>query len=84
LRRPKDQLDKRFHMAVLRASGNDLLVPLGVLIESALNHLFVHVTREDSSLLRAQKLHEKYRKVHSAAEAECRAQCGPQAFGEYR
>ena len=33
-------------MAILRASGNDLLVPLGVLIESALNNLFVFVTRE--------------------------------------
>lgn len=54
----RTEADTRFHMAILRASGNDLLVPLGVLIESALNNLFVHVTREDSSLLRAQKLHE--------------------------
>ncbi len=54
----RTEADTRFHVAILRASGNDLLVPLGVLIESALNHLFVHVTREDSSLLRAQKLHE--------------------------
>ena len=48
-RRPRSErtrADTRFHLAILRASGNDLLVPLGVLIESALDHLFVFVTRE--------------------------------------
>ena len=50
--------DTRFHLAILRAAGNDLLVPLGVLIESALNHLFLSVTREGEELERAQKLHE--------------------------
>ena len=54
----RTEADTRFHVAILRASGNELLVPLGVLIELALNHLFVHVTREDSSLQYAQKLHE--------------------------
>jgi DNA-binding FadR family transcriptional regulator len=58
----RTQADTRFHVAILRASGNDLLVPLGVLIESALNQLFIHVTREGSSLLYAQKLHEKIEK----------------------
>ncbi len=53
------QSDARFHIAILRASGNDLLVPLGVLIESALNHLLAHVVREGSSLRHAQKLHER-------------------------
>src|SRR3954462_7607625 len=33
--------DTRFHLAILRASGNELLVPLGVLIESALRELFL-------------------------------------------
>lgn len=33
-------------------------MPLGVLIESALNHLFVFVTREADSLHHAQKLHD--------------------------
>lgn len=50
--------DTRFHLAILRASGNDLLVPLGVLIESALNNLFVFVTRELNDVRHAQKLHE--------------------------
>jgi DNA-binding FadR family transcriptional regulator len=58
----RTQADTRFHVAILRASGNDLLLPLGVLIESALNQLFIHVTREGSSLLLAQKLHEKIEK----------------------
>jgi DNA-binding FadR family transcriptional regulator len=58
----RTQADTRFHVAILRASGNDLLVPLGVLIESALNHLFIHVTREGNSLLQAQKLHENIEK----------------------
>jgi len=50
--------DTRFHLAILRASGNELLVPLGVLIESALSNLFVYVTREVNDLRHAQKLHE--------------------------
>jgi len=50
--------DTRFHMAVLNAAGNELLVPLGVLIDSALHHLFVFVTREMNDLRYAQELHE--------------------------
>ena len=59
----RTRADTRFHLAVLHASGNDLLVPLGVLIESALNNLFVHVTREANSLRHAQKLHENIEKA---------------------
>lgn len=51
--------DTRFHLAILRAAGNDLLVPLGVLIESALNHLFVYATRAGDDLEQAQQLHEQ-------------------------
>lgn len=54
----RTRADTRFHLAVLRASGNELLVPLGVLIESALDHLFVYTTRELDDLDLAQKLHE--------------------------
>lgn len=50
--------DTRFHMAILSASGNELLVPLGVLIESALEQLFVYVTREQQDLEHAMKLHQ--------------------------
>ena len=44
------------------ASGNDLLVPLGVLIESALDHLFVFTTRAGRRPRHAQKLHEAIEK----------------------
>jgi DNA-binding FadR family transcriptional regulator len=49
--------DTRFHLAILKATHNELLVPLGTLIESALNSLFVYVTREANSLRYAQELH---------------------------
>ncbi|TKB32421.1 MAG: FadR family transcriptional regulator, partial [Mesorhizobium sp.] len=58
----RTRADTRFHLAILRASGNDLLVPLGVLIESALDHLFVFVTRETSDQQHAQRLHEAIEK----------------------
>lgn len=54
----RTRADTRFHLAILRASGNDLLVPLGVLIESAFDHLFTYTTRELDDLQHAQKLHE--------------------------
>lgn len=59
----RTQADTRFHLAILRASGNELLVPLGALIESALAHLFVFVTREADDLRHAQGLHEAIEKA---------------------
>jgi DNA-binding FadR family transcriptional regulator len=59
----RTEADTRFHLAILRASGNELLVPLGVLIESALQQLFVFVTREVNDLGYAQSLHEKIEKA---------------------
>ncbi len=50
--------DSRFHLAILRAAGNDLLVPLGALINAALDQLFLHVTRQVNNLRYAQELHE--------------------------
>lgn len=54
----RTRADRRFHVAILRAAGNDLLMPLGVLIGSALENLFAHVTREHNDLRLAQALHE--------------------------
>ena len=54
--------DTRFHLAILRAAGNELLVPLGVLVESALDQLFIFVTREVNDLQYAQTLHENIEK----------------------
>ena len=50
--------DTRFHIAILRASGNELLVPLGVLIESALNNLFIVVTRQHENPKEVMRLHQ--------------------------
>ncbi|GHC54150.1 FadR/GntR family transcriptional regulator [Neogemmobacter tilapiae] len=58
----RSKADMRFHVAILRAAGNDLLLPLGVLISSALENLFVHVTREANDLRHAQDMHEDIEK----------------------
>ena len=54
--------DTRFHLDILRAAGNELLLPLGALIDSALEGLFVFVTREIDDLRHAQDLHENIEK----------------------
>lgn len=54
--------DTRFHLAILRAAGNELLLPLGALIDSALEGLFVFVTREINDIRHAQDLHEDIEK----------------------
>lgn len=58
----RTEADTRFHLAILHASGNELLVPLGVLIESAFDQLFIFVTREQNDLAYAQTLHENIEK----------------------
>lgn len=50
--------DTRFHMGILRAARNELLLPLSTVINSALDHLFQFVTREVNDLRHAQGLHE--------------------------
>lgn len=54
--------DSRFHLAILNAAGNELLMPLGTLINSALDTLFQYVTREMNNLRYAQELHENVEK----------------------
>ena len=54
----RTRADTRFHLAILQASGNELLVPLGALIESAFVQLFDYTTREGPDLHHAQRLHE--------------------------
>lgn len=53
----RTQADVRFHLAILKATNNELLVPLGVTIASALNNLFVFITRSAQDLHYAQDLH---------------------------
>jgi DNA-binding FadR family transcriptional regulator len=54
----RSSADVRFHLGILEASGNDLLLPIGVLVESALRNLFILITREADDLRYAQELHE--------------------------
>jgi DNA-binding FadR family transcriptional regulator len=50
--------DRRFHQAILNATQNELLMPLGAMIDSSLDYLFTFVTREMNDLRYAQDLHE--------------------------
>jgi DNA-binding FadR family transcriptional regulator len=53
----------RFHVEILKASGNELLLPLGVMIDSALKNLFVLITVEAGDLHHAQDLHNSIEKA---------------------
>jgi DNA-binding FadR family transcriptional regulator len=50
--------DVRFHLAILAAAGNELLVPFGFLIDSALASLFDYTRRRNSDPYYALPLHE--------------------------
>jgi DNA-binding FadR family transcriptional regulator len=50
--------DVRFHLAVLTATGNELLVPLGFVIESALGNMFDYTARHNENFRKALPLHE--------------------------
>ncbi len=68
----RTKADVRFHLAILKGSNNELLVPMGVIIDSALDNLFVFITREANDLHFAQDLHNnierniRLRKVQGA------------------
>jgi DNA-binding FadR family transcriptional regulator len=70
--------DVRFHLAILKASANELLLPLGALIDSALQNLFVLITVEAGDLHHAQDLHNsieraiRLRKPNAARRAVVR------------
>ena len=55
----RTEADVRFHLAILKATNNELLLPLGVIIDQALNNLFIFITRQANDLHYAQDLHEK-------------------------
>jgi DNA-binding FadR family transcriptional regulator len=50
--------DLKFHLSVLNAAGNELLVPLGFLIESALSNMFEYTASHNEQLRTALPLHE--------------------------
>jgi DNA-binding FadR family transcriptional regulator len=50
--------DVKFHLAVLGAAGNELLIPLGFMIESALSNMFEYTAAHNDELRAALPLHE--------------------------
>jgi DNA-binding FadR family transcriptional regulator len=50
--------DVQFHVAILWAAGNELLVPFGFLIESALGTMFDFTVRHNRTWRDAYPLHE--------------------------
>lgn len=50
--------DAEFHLAILTASGNEFLVPLGSAIDQALRNMFVRINHAAGRLRHAQELHE--------------------------
>jgi DNA-binding FadR family transcriptional regulator len=50
--------DVQFHLAILWSAGNELLVPFGFLIESALGTMFDFTARHNQEWRKAYPLHE--------------------------
>jgi DNA-binding FadR family transcriptional regulator len=50
--------DVKFHLAILWSAGNELLVPFGFLIESALGTMFDYTVRHNQDWRKAYPLHE--------------------------
>lgn len=51
--------DVKFHFAILQAAGNELLVPLGLVIESALGSMFTFTARQKGDVGRTLPGHER-------------------------
>ena len=51
--------DVKFHFAILLAAGNELLVPLGLVIESALGSMFTYTARQKGDVGRTLPGHQR-------------------------
>jgi DNA-binding FadR family transcriptional regulator len=51
--------DVKFHFAILQAAGNELLVPLGLVIESALGSMFTYTARQKGDVGRTLPGHQR-------------------------
>ena len=49
----------RFHFAILHAAGNELLVPLGLVIESVLGSMFTYTARQKGDVGRTLPGHAR-------------------------
>jgi DNA-binding FadR family transcriptional regulator len=54
-----NEADVRFHFAILQAAGNELLVPLGLVIESALGSMFAYTASQKGDVGRTLPGHER-------------------------
>jgi DNA-binding FadR family transcriptional regulator len=54
-----NEADVRFHFAILHAAGNELLVPLGLVIESALGSMFNYTARQKGDVGRTLPGHAR-------------------------
>ena len=80
----RTRADTRFHLAILRASGNDLLVPLGVLIEFGIrSSVRLYDARAGRSAARAEAARGD-REEHPPAAAGRGARRGAQAARQHR
>lgn len=52
-----NRADVLFHLSILRAAGNDLLLPFGMIIESALSNLFNYTARNTEDTKKAWPIH---------------------------
>jgi DNA-binding FadR family transcriptional regulator len=66
----RTQADVRFHMSILKATNNELLVPLGATIASALDNLFVFITRTAPDIHYAQDLHNNIERAIRLRKAD--------------
>ncbi len=58
----RTEADVRFHSAILKATNNEFVMPLGVITDQSLNSLFIFITRHADDLRQVQKLHENIEK----------------------
>ena len=54
----RTEADVRFHSAILMATNNEFLMPLGAITDQSLNSLFIFITRHADDLNYVQRLHE--------------------------
>lgn len=62
--------DVRFHLTMLASANNELLSPLGIVIEQALAHLFQYTTRHNAKPEQVVPMHEEVLKAIAAQKPE--------------
>jgi DNA-binding FadR family transcriptional regulator len=79
-----NKADVLFHQAILHAAGNELLVPLGLVIESALGTMFEHTASQRGDIGRTLPEHDRIRKAIVAGRPEAARAAVRQLLGQTR